>query len=262
MQWLLWELIAKSLSMVLYRVSVIMMVSRLHFQMQITVLSKHVRGVELARVRLERASGLVPATTVESVEVIAPVELELLVLGVPLMNLNVVVKGVPGHIERIQIFAPRMESGSPEVHAEGLRLVEVVNCSVLVPSGMSDLNSINDKSDISRCPFNLISVPVIERVEAMGVVMRLDLIFAVAVDHVHRKRVSLDRGHDLNVDLVPVLRGEVRPIEIGEERGNCASAVRGLHPRHELAIREVLVGRHRAGSEEVGLSDTHDREQS
>ena len=125
-----------------------------------------------------------PTTAVEEVEVIAPVEIEIFLLGAPLVNLNVVVQYVPGHISSFKFFTPRVEGRSPEVHSERLRLIEVTNCWVS-QVGVAHSVTIDGPTHIGWGPLKLVGVPVVVRVETMGVVVRLNLIMAVAVNQIH-----------------------------------------------------------------------------
>jgi len=111
-----------------------------------------------------------PATAIEKVKVIAPVEHKFFFLGAPLVDLNVIEEQVPRHVSSIQSMAPRVESGSPEVHSEGLRLVKVGY------SGVSEVRvahsvAIDGPADVLGGPLKLIDVPVVMRVEAMGVIV-------------------------------------------------------------------------------------------
>ena len=100
---------------------------RLHFEDEAAVVGVSVGWVESARVGLEGAASTMPSTSVEGVEIVAPVEHELLGVRVPGVNLNVVVQQIPGHVGRVETVAPRVESRSPEVHSEGLRFVHMLD---------------------------------------------------------------------------------------------------------------------------------------
>ena len=67
--------------------------------------------------------------------------------------------------------------------------------------------------------------------------------------HIHAERVVLHRGHDLDVELVPLSWCEVRAIPVSEEGGDCSLLIGGLHARHELAVTELFVGRYGAAAE-------------
>jgi len=99
------------------------MFERFHFEDEISSGSVHIGGVEDGGVGLEAAASLVPATRVKGVEIVAPVELKLVCVLVVREHLNVVVKGEPGHVNWVKAVSPRVESGRPEVHSEGLSLV-------------------------------------------------------------------------------------------------------------------------------------------
>ena len=59
-----------------------------------------------------------PLGAVKMVEVITPVELEFVVMLVVGEHLDIVVKQVPWHVNRVKAFAPGVEGGCPEVHSQ------------------------------------------------------------------------------------------------------------------------------------------------
>ena len=66
-------------------------------------------------------------------------------------------------------------------------------------------------------PGHLIDVPLILWIEATVIVMRLTFAVTVSVDNIHREWVSLNRWHDLNIELIPASWVEVWSIPVGEE---------------------------------------------
>ena len=65
------------------------------------------------------------------VKIIAPVELELVMVLIVGEHLHVVVEDEPWHIMRIEAGTPRMESWRPEVHPQTLRLVHMLDSWVM-----------------------------------------------------------------------------------------------------------------------------------
>ena len=78
-----------------------------------------------------------PSTRIESVEIVAPMELELMRLWIVVVHLDVVIENVPGHIGRVEAMAPTIERRRPEVHSKRLRLVHVANGCVVLMCTMS-----------------------------------------------------------------------------------------------------------------------------
>ena len=78
----------------------------LHLEDKVSCLNRYVFRVENAGVGIESTVGLVPALSVKSVEIIAPVELKFVRVMVVLEDLNVVVEDVPGHVGGVEALAP------------------------------------------------------------------------------------------------------------------------------------------------------------
>ena len=94
-----------------------------HLQDEVAVLDVGLRGAEGCVVSIEgRIVALVPPVSVESLELIAPMEIEAFSLLVVRVGFNVVVHHVPRHIASVKSFAPRLESWSPKVHHDAHRL--------------------------------------------------------------------------------------------------------------------------------------------
>jgi len=189
----------------------------LHLDNEVAVRSVDLLGVENAAVGLEAAACLVPATAVEGVEIVAPVELKFVQVLVVGEDFDVIVKDVPGHVSGIEALTPRVEGGRPEVHSHRLGLVHQLDSLGGVSSQMAHLVSIDGETDVIRGPFKLVDVPVVVRVEAVRVVVILELVVAVAVNHVRRERITLNRGHNLDIELVPATRVEPRTVPVSEE---------------------------------------------
>lgn len=116
----------------------------------------------------------------------------------------------------------------------------MVDSGVLV-GDVADFVAINGPANVVRGPLHGVGVPVVVGVELVGVLVRLLLVVAVAVDHVHAERVVLHRGHDLDIELVPLSGLKVGAIPVGEEGGHGSLLIGGLHAGHELTVREFLV---------------------
>ena len=126
-----------------------------------------------------------PASAVEFIKVIAPMELELVSLAVIVVDLDVVVENVPWHIGRIEVMTPGVKRRRPEVHPERLRLMHTLNCGVVLVGRMPDLMTVNGPAHIVWRPLHLVHVPVIFGIEPVGVLVRFNLVVAIAIDHVH-----------------------------------------------------------------------------
>ena len=94
-----------------------------HLQDEVAVLDVGLRGAEGRVVGIKgRIVALVPPVSVESLELIAPMEIEAFSLLVVRVGFNVVVHHVPRHIASVKSFAPRLESWGPKVHHYAHRL--------------------------------------------------------------------------------------------------------------------------------------------
>ena len=233
-----------------------LLVIRLHLEDQFRILDVSVGGAEGSAVSIESSIvGFVPPVGVEGVELVSPVEVERLGLVVVGISLNIVVHDIPRHILSIESLAPRVESGRPEVHHDGLWLCGQLHGGVIL-SDAAHLLVINGVSDEVGGPFHLVDVPVILRVEAGLVVVALTLGVAVAIDHVHAEWVLLDRWHDLHIKLVPPAWVEVGTIPVGEEGADCALLSGGLHAGDEFTIGELLEASDGSRFEHVSFSDS------
>ena len=110
-----------------------MLLCRLHLNDQVAIVCIDVLRIEDAATGLKRTASFVPTSLVEVVEIIAPLELKLVLFAVITVSFNIVEVEVPGHIGRIKICAPCVESRRPEVHFQGLGLVhEVDSCGIII----------------------------------------------------------------------------------------------------------------------------------
>ena len=139
-----------------------------------------------------------------------------------------------------------MESRCPEVHPNRLCFVHVIDSLDARGGQMADLMSINREGDVVWRPLHLVSMPVIMWNKMTGIVMVFQLIVTISENHSGPHRILVNRGDNLDIELIPSAWVEVRPIPVRKERGNGALTIRGLHPRHELSICEFLVAGDRA----------------
>ena len=93
------------------------MIRWLHLEDKISFMSEGIRWVENAAILLECATEFVPAVLVKLIEIVAPGELKVVRVPVVVVGLHVVKQDVPGHVFRVQVGAPSVESRRPEVHA-------------------------------------------------------------------------------------------------------------------------------------------------
>ena len=234
--------------------------NRLHLDHKVSVRGVHLLRVEDTAVGFEASACLMPAAAVERVEVIAPVELEFVQFLVVGEDLNVIVQDVPGHVRWVKTRTPGVESGGPEVHADGLCLVHEANGLGRVCGKVADLVSIDAEADVVGSPLEFVDMEIVMRVETVGVVVILELVVSVSVDHICRQWVRLGTRHDLDVELVPAAGVESRTIPISEERRDSSLFVGSPHTSHKLSVGELLVGGDRA-TLEVGLGDADDHQQ-
>ena len=125
---------------------------------------------------------------------------------------------------------------------------------------VADFAPIDGKGDVVRSPLHLVDVPVIVWVEVVGIVMHLLLLLSIAVDDVGGEGVLGNRGHNLDIQLVPASRVEARTIPVSEEGGDCSLAVWCLHASDELAVGELFVSGDRSAPV-AGLSNADHGEQ-
>ena len=93
-------------------------IQRFKFNDHVTASSVYVGRVEDAAVSLESTTSLVPAARIKCVEIVFPVGFKLLRALVVREDLNIVIKDVPRHVSWVETFAPGVERGCPEVHAQ------------------------------------------------------------------------------------------------------------------------------------------------
>ena len=203
-----------------------------------TVLSVNLRAVESGGVVTEAPSvGLHPAAAVEAVKVVLPVEVEATGRRVPLLNFDVVVAGVPGHVVVVEVVTPAWEGRRPEVHHEVLRLVQEVH--TIGAFGLAAHVSIDSPRDIVRGPLDHVLVPVLTWPEVLAVEL---IILLPLPDDVSAEWSTANRGHHLHIDLVPALLSPVRPSPVREEGGDGAILIGTLHAHSESTVGEGLVG--------------------
>ena len=213
----------------------------LHLEDKVAIDGVSILWMEHTSVGLKATSGLMPFTAVEMVKIVAPVEFELVVSFIVCKDFNVIVEYEPWHINWIEACAPGVERRGPEVHAQTLCLVKMADCWV-VQINMAHLVTIDRPGDVVWGPLHLVDVPVVMRVKPVRVVMRFNLVLAIAIDDIHGEWVTLNGRNDLHIELVPLIGLEVGPVPVREEGCDGALSIRGLHARHELAVAELLVG--------------------
>ena len=88
-----------------------------HLEDKRTVFGVDLRTVEGgAIVSKAPAVALKPAAFVKGVEVVLPIEVKALRLGVVSLNLDVVISGVPRHSRVVEVVPPSWECWRPKVH--------------------------------------------------------------------------------------------------------------------------------------------------
>ena len=83
-----------------------MVIHWLHFKNEVTCGSIDIGWIENRTIGLESTTCFVPSATVESIEVISPVEFELVVMLVVGENLNVVIEYIPWHVSWVESLTP------------------------------------------------------------------------------------------------------------------------------------------------------------
>ena len=200
-----------------------------------------------------------PAAAIKGIEVISPVELKLVLVLIIGENFDIVVKNVPWHIHWVESLAPRVERRRPEVHAEGLGLVQVLDGIDIISSQVADFFAIDSEGDVVGGPLHLISVPILTWIKLVSVIVALLLLMTVTVDDIRREGVVLDGWHDFDIKLVPASSIEAGTVPVGKEGRNSALLIWRLHAGHEFTIRELLVGGERS-TLEIGGGDADNRD--
>ena len=139
-----------------------------------------------------------------------------------------------------------MEGRCPEVHPDRLCLVKEIDSLDACGGQMANLMPVNRERYVFWRPLHLVSMPVIMWNKMTGVVMVFQLIVTIAENHSGTHRILVDRGDNLDIELIPSAWVEVRPIPVRKERGNGALTIGSLHPRHKFSISEFLVAGDRA----------------
>ena len=235
---------------------------RLHLQDQMSVFDERLASSEGSGVGIK--SGiitLVPPFCVESDEVIPPVEIEPISLSVISECLDIVVLDLPWHVSCIEALAPRVESWRPEVHHDGLALVQVLDRWIFSLDA-AHLRIVDGPGDVVWRPGHLVDVPLVLRVEAILVLVGLVLGLTVTVDDIHGEWILLNRGYDLDIKLVPAAWVEVWTVPVGEEGADSSFLVGCLHARDEFTVGELLVTCDSATFVASGLSDLCEGDQS
>ena len=83
-----------------------MVIHWLHFKNEVTCGSIDIGWIENRTIGLESTTRFVPSATVESIEVISPVEFELVVMLVVGEDLNVVIEYIPWHVSWVESLTP------------------------------------------------------------------------------------------------------------------------------------------------------------
>ena len=156
------------MNLVMVRVVTGVAIIVVHLQGQATVLDVDLAGHEEGRVVLEApvVTG-VPLLGVEGVEVVFPAQLEVLISLIVIVNFDVVVFGVPGHLSVIEIVVPWGPAWSPEVHHQLSWVVKEVD--VLLTLTLADELIVDEPCDGVRGPLNTVGEPVSAGVEASSV---------------------------------------------------------------------------------------------
>jgi hypothetical protein len=189
----------------------------LHLEDKVSLVNVGLRSAESSAVGVEGGVvALVPSVCVEGSEVVPPVEVEAIGLGVVGVGFDVVVKKVPGHVFSVQTLAPGVESRSPEVHHDRLCLVGKLDGGIVFGDS-AHLLVVDGPGDVVGSPGHLVDVPLVLRVKRLLVVVGLSLCFAITVDHVHGEGVLLYRRYNLDIELVPAAWVEVGAVPVGEE---------------------------------------------
>eukprot|EP00353_Schmidingerella_taraikaensis_P003247 CAMPEP_0185576438 /NCGR_PEP_ID=MMETSP0434-20130131/7366_1 /TAXON_ID=626734 ORGANISM="Favella taraikaensis, Strain Fe Narragansett Bay" /NCGR_SAMPLE_ID=MMETSP0434 /ASSEMBLY_ACC=CAM_ASM_000379 /LENGTH=222 /DNA_ID=CAMNT_0028193645 /DNA_START=83 /DNA_END=752 /DNA_ORIENTATION=+ len=179
--------------------------------------------------------GWLPARKIQVVEVVSPAQSEVSRLLVVVPDLNEVVHRVPGHVRVVESLLPGGELGSPEVHHERLGLRDQLHSWVESAVG-AHFAAVDGPADVVGGPLDHIDMPVVGRVQTIHVGMGLSSPGTVAVDDVSADGVLHDRGHNLEVELIPLLRHPLGSVPVGEEGDARAWLVGSLDLGHELSV--------------------------
>ena len=213
----------------------------LHLEHKMAVVDIGLRGAECRRISIKGSViALMPARGIKSVKLIAPLELEALRVRVISVGLDEVILDSPGHVLGIKALAPGLKRWSPEVHHDALGLdSQLYRLFVLLDA--AHFLVVDRPGNKLRGPLKRIHMPVILGIEVGLVVVRLMLRLAITVDHIHRERVLLNRGNDLDVKFIPPTGIKVGAVPVSEEGSDCALLVGSSHAGDKLAVSELLV---------------------
>jgi len=104
---------------------------RLHLNDEVSSALINILWVENAAISLKSTASFMPSTAIEGLEVVSPLEFELIAVLIKSEYFDIVVHYKPGHAGWIEAFAPRVESRCPEVHSQRLRLRDVFGCFII-----------------------------------------------------------------------------------------------------------------------------------
>ena len=166
--------------------------NRLHLDHQVAVLSIDILRVEYATVGLEATARLMPASAIECIEVIPPVEFELFQFRIIDISLNIIEEQIPWHVRCVKPGAPRLESRRPKVHSERLSLCDVLDSFDALGRKMADTVAINSERDILRSPLHSVNMPIVMRIEVLSIVVVFNFGMAIAKDHICGHRIVLN----------------------------------------------------------------------
>ena len=119
----------------------------LHLEHKIAIACVDILWVEDTAIGLKTTACLMPATAVECIKVISPVENELTSVNIIVEDLNVVVKDIPWHVNWVEAISPRVEGWGPEVHSKGLILLHELD-RWIVGRNMADFVTVDGPADV------------------------------------------------------------------------------------------------------------------
>jgi len=191
-------------------------------------------------------SGVSPSVFVQMIafEVLFPTQLEFvftILIAQPVVGLNIFVSGVPRHV-CVRVKVTLGPFGRPEVHKDVLFLAKVMQGLIEIifkVNFTSTFNTVDDESDMIRCPPDIILMPVVRWVEVLNLI---PLVFEARPDEISGDFVMSMRNK-LKIDVVPAGYRKVFLLVAepnGHEGGNSAMLIRALHPSDEATVLELV----------------------
>ncbi len=196
---------------------------------------------------------LYPSRVIEVIEIICPLIVESLSLGVVTPDFNIVVLGNNGKIfPGIETISPGRPGWWPYIHHKPLGLVHQSH-SFDWRIKSEHLLTIYKPSDVVWGPFNSVGSPVIE-VSAfkIQITLVLKLFLSVSINKIPAEASGSGRGNNFNIDFVPLSLWPVGTVPVQEEWLNSAEGILGFNSGLEPSVEVSLLSLNFTASVSLG----------